>query len=422
MIILLTMQLNENSLYYTDHFIFYSAFAGWMESSSCLYSVLGVARDASDQEIRAAYHKKAREHHPDRNGSISDFTEQKEMPTGSIPDIARFQQVQQAYEVLKDVETRADYDRKVNLKPHIISASTLNNENVQKILSGIFNKSEGSLKRMAPEALAQDMPQIKIPRTLPPISDLTKKPDSPPSNSQNTKFIHSSPASYQQQHQPSPSSTQHDSGSTTRLSNKSGNYAIPMNRSMGNINLASLASIGSMSGVFREAPGEDLTIHTTEKISFAESVEGCKKEIKFTKVEYCKICSTASRSNFSEYSIDKAISQACICGGLGMRKTEGVVTVKIPAGVVDGCKKRLPGEGNISSRGQKGDVILTVNVEHHPFLRRLNQIDVECDLPISFYHLCIGATLTIPSIRGTVRVSKLINTVILKLNILNLYY
>ena len=66
--------------------------------NSDFYAVLGVARDANDEDIKRAYRRLARENHPDANPGDPNAEE-------------RFKEIQLAYEVLKDPEKRDRYDR-----------------------------------------------------------------------------------------------------------------------------------------------------------------------------------------------------------------------------------------------------------------------------------------------------------------------
>ena len=62
------------------------------------YEILGVQKNASDDEIKKAYRKQAMKHHPDRNKD--DKTAEK-----------KFKEAAAAYEVLKDPEKRSAYDQ-----------------------------------------------------------------------------------------------------------------------------------------------------------------------------------------------------------------------------------------------------------------------------------------------------------------------
>lgn len=63
------------------------------------YKVLGIASDASEKEIKAAYRRLAKEYHPD---VVGDDLQKRQ----------RMYEIQEAYGVLGDPEKRADYDRK----------------------------------------------------------------------------------------------------------------------------------------------------------------------------------------------------------------------------------------------------------------------------------------------------------------------
>src|SRR6266581_7235680 len=62
------------------------------------YEVLGVAREAGDEDIKRSYRKLAMQHHPDRN-------------VGDAESEEKFKEAAEAYEVLRDPEKRQRYDR-----------------------------------------------------------------------------------------------------------------------------------------------------------------------------------------------------------------------------------------------------------------------------------------------------------------------
>ena len=70
-----------------------------MQTTKNLYSVLGLSRGASQDDIRAAHRKLVREHHPDTNPGDPSAEE-------------RFKEIQQAYEVLSNPEKRREYDQR----------------------------------------------------------------------------------------------------------------------------------------------------------------------------------------------------------------------------------------------------------------------------------------------------------------------
>ncbi len=68
------------------------------------YDVLGVAKDASDEEIKKAYRKQAMKHHPDRNQGKGDEKSSKASEE-------KFKEAKEAYEMLSDPQKKAAYDR-----------------------------------------------------------------------------------------------------------------------------------------------------------------------------------------------------------------------------------------------------------------------------------------------------------------------
>jgi molecular chaperone DnaJ len=92
------------------------------------------------------------------------------------------------------------------------------------------------------------------------------------------------------------------------------------------------------------------------------------------------------------------------CGGQGRTEESGRVTVKIPAGVQTGSKVRLAGQGAAGVRGgPPGDLYIETTVAEHPVFRREGD-DLQMDLPITIPEALLGAEVRVPTFSGDVRV------------------
>lgn len=80
------------------------------KASEDLYAVLGVARDATETEIKKAYRKLALKHHPDKVNQAKD-TEQVSDKGDDTNGQSMFQKISFAYSILSDVDKRKYYDQ-----------------------------------------------------------------------------------------------------------------------------------------------------------------------------------------------------------------------------------------------------------------------------------------------------------------------
>jgi molecular chaperone DnaJ len=96
------------------------------------------------------------------------------------------------------------------------------------------------------------------------------------------------------------------------------------------------------------------------------------------------------------------ISKPCTaCAGHGRKETERWLSVKVPAGVDDGSRIRIAGNGEAGIRGGgPGDLYVYLAIASHPFFKR-DGLDTYVDMPISFPHAALGTTLDVPSLEGS---------------------
>ena len=91
------------------------------------------------------------------------------------------------------------------------------------------------------------------------------------------------------------------------------------------------------------------------------------------------------------------------CGGAGRVERRKTLSVKIPAGVDNGDRIRLSGEGEAGfNGGPPGDLYVQVSVREHPIFVRDGR-NLYCDVPISFVDATLGGELQVPTLDGKVK-------------------
>jgi molecular chaperone DnaJ len=181
----------------------------------------------------------------------------------------------------------------------------------------------------------------------------------------------------------------------------------------------------------RRGRGEDLRYNLTLK--FEEAVAGTEKKIKIprhgpcetcrgtgaktgTAPQTCPTCRGRGQVSFQQgfFSVSRTCNQCrgqgtiikdpCVnCGGVGRVRTMHTLSVKIPAGVDTGSRLKLRAEGESGpTGGVPGDLYVVIQVESHPIFLRDN-LDIICDVPISFVQAALGAEIDVPTLEGKVK-------------------
>lgn len=100
----------------------------------------------------------------------------------------------------------------------------------------------------------------------------------------------------------------------------------------------------------------------------------------------------------------KTISNPCSsCHGQGRVQEQKTLSVKVPAGVDNGDRIRLAGEGEAGERGgPSGDLYVQMHVKPHPIFKR-DDNDLYCDMPISMVTATLGGDLEVPTLNGKLK-------------------
>ena len=101
----------------------------------------------------------------------------------------------------------------------------------------------------------------------------------------------------------------------------------------------------------------------------------------------------------------KTIKDPCSdCGGSGRTEVSKTLSVKIPAGVDEGDRIRLSGEGEAGlNGGPTGDLYVVVGLKPHAIFQR-DGANLHCEMPISFTIAALGGHLEVPTLDGKVKI------------------
>ncbi len=190
----------------------------------------------------------------------------------------------------------------------------------------------------------------------------------------------------------------------------------------------------SSSSARRNGPARGGDILQRVTISFEEAAFGCKKDVSFDRIEKCpdcgatgaakgsttETCSTCHGTGTVRVSqrtplgmfqstrpcdacggTGKIIKNPCPnCRGKGYIKITKKLEITIPAGIDDGQKVAIRGQGDAGRNGgPNGDLIIAVTVRPHAIFER-DGYNIYCEVPITFAEAALGAEIQIPTLEG----------------------
>ena len=159
--------------------------------------------------------------------------------------------------------------------------------------------------------------------------------------------------------------------------------------------------------------GETVTIDVPTQVS-CETCDGSGAK-KGTEPVKCTTCGGAGQVRMQQgfFSIQQTcpackgagtmISDPCEnCHGRGRVRKTRTLSVKVPAGVDDGDRIRLSGEGEAGRNGgPPGDLYVEIRLEPHKIFMR-DAADLSCEVPISFATAALGGDVELPTLDGNV--------------------
>jgi len=291
------------------------------------YETLGVGRDASTEDIRKAYKKKVRELHPDQN---------RDDPQAE----ARFKEVNEAYEILKDPERKAAYDQFGHAAfeggmgpgggggPGAGAQGDFHSafSDVFEDLFGDFMGGGGRGRRSGVQRGADLRYNLRV--------------------SLEDAYV-----------------------------GKSETISVP-----GSVQCEACKGSGAEGGA------QPQTCPTCSGHGKVRAQQGF-----FTIERTCPTCQGRG----------KIVKNPCrVCHGQGRVRKERSLNVDVPAGVDTGTRIRLAGEGEAGPRGgPAGDLYIFIEVEPHPLFER-ERLDLHCRIPVPMTTAALGGEIEAPTLDG----------------------
>ncbi|MEM0946982.1 MAG: molecular chaperone DnaJ [Pseudomonadota bacterium] len=291
------------------------------------YEVLGVSKGADADEIKKAYRRKAKELHPDRNADNPNAESQ-------------FKEANEAYDILKDAEKKAAYDRFGHAA----------------FEGGMGGGGRGGAGFGQQGDFASAFSDV--------FDDLFGD------------FM-----------------GQRGGGGRGRASRGSDlryNLRVSLEEayqgSQKTISVPTSVTCATCSGTGSEAGTEPVVCPTCSGMGKVRAQQGF-----FTVERTCPTCS----------GLGEIIQNPCkACGGAGRIQKDRSLSVNIPAGVETGTRIRLAGEGEAGVRGgPTGDLYIFIEVEEHPLFQRDSQ-HLYCRVPVSMTSAALGGDIEVPTIDG----------------------
>jgi molecular chaperone DnaJ len=326
-----------------------------MAANKDYYEMLGVARDAPLDEIRKSYRKLARKYHPDLN-------------PGDKAAEERFKSVQEAYDILSDAKKRQMYDQYGFYSPNGFPGAGP-------------GAGGGGAGRAQPN---MDFGGFDF-------SDF---------------FSQQAGGGKRQQ-----------TGGTGAGAAGAGGFRDIFSQ-----------FFGGRGQQESETPEKGSDLEYGLNIDFWQALKGTTVPLKITRQEVCGTCHGSGTSgggdvtcpqcngtgNVTQMAGAMKFNLTCPrCGGSGKLKnacptchgdgriiTSDTVDVRIPAGVRNGTRLRVPGKGNAGTMGAPaGDLYITTRVEDHPFFHRDGD-NIVIAVPVTVSEAGLGAKIEVPTVDG----------------------